>query len=155
MAEHRSPQVIEIRTDTHGAATYRSLNLSGPEEQAGRPSDQVGNPQDWRGIEGLSDIKFHPPIQDQLVPGTAIFLAYAPAHANDPAELDQLDTLNNHFGPILGNFDWNNRAYLYSVVHQLPCTSSDGPVLMQASGEHARHAEPTQPIGPQAPQQPR
>ena len=81
---------------------------------------------------------FQPPLQNQLAPSPVIFLAYAPIQVHDPAEQSQLDALNHGFGPASGIFDWDNRVFLYSSVHQLPCESSLVPAATRSLKAAAR-----------------
>ena len=102
----------------------------------------------WRDMGDLAGMHFQPPLQSQLAPSSVIFLAYAPMQVHDPAEQSQLDALNHDFGPASGIFGWDNRIFLYSAVHQLPCGSSRVRAPTQSLGEPARPASSEQPEAP-------
>ncbi|HVB82243.1 MAG TPA: hypothetical protein VNE82_20105 [Candidatus Binataceae bacterium] len=150
MGERPLPRLIEIRTDKLGTTMYRPLNLAGAatDPQAQRQTvGQIDGLGAWRDMGDLARMHFQPPLQSHLTPGSVIFLAYAPTQAHDAAERSQLDALNQDFGPISGIFDWDNRAFLYSAVRQLPCESSRlGPT--QGLGGPARPDSPEQPEVP-------
>lgn len=153
MGDRPLPELIELRTDRLGKTMYRTFKPSGPafRSQARQAAGQVGGAEEWRTIRDLSGMNFQPSLQSQLVPNSIILLAYAPTEARDPAEQSQLDALNHDFAPV-GTFDWGNRLYVYSVVHQLPCESPRIPKSVQASGGFPR---PDSPEEPEQPQQPR
>jgi hypothetical protein len=102
----------------------------------------------WREMADLAGMHFQPPLQSQLAPSSIIFLAYAPMNVHNPAEQSQLEALNHDFGPASGVFGWNNRIFLYSAVHQLPCESSGVSAPRQVLGEPARPDSPEQPVAP-------
>jgi hypothetical protein len=148
MGERPLPRLIELRTDKLGTTMYRPLNLGGsmtPQRAVG----QIGGLGAWRDLGDLAGMNFQPSLQSQLAPSSVIFLAYAPAQAHDSAEQSQLDALNHDFGPTSGIFDWDNRLFLYSAVHQLPCESSRVPAPTRALGDAARPESPEQPEAPQ------
>lgn len=144
MGERPLPRLIELRTDNRGTTMYRPLNLGGSmvDPQAQQAVGQIGGLGAWRAMGDLAGMHFEPPLQSQLAPSSVIFLAYAPTQAHDPAEQSQLDALHHDFGPTSGIFDWDNRVFLYSAVHQLPCESSRRPAPTQAS------VGPTRPESP-------
>ena len=151
LGERPLPQLIELRTDKLGTTMYRPLNLGGPmiDPQVQQAAGQIGDLGAWRAMRDLSGMHFQPPLQSQLAPSSVIFLAYAPIQVHDPTEQSQLDALNHDFGPTSGIFDWDNRVFLYSAVHQLPCESSPVPAPTQTSARSARPASPEQPEAPQ------
>jgi hypothetical protein len=126
---------------------YRPLNPGGPmtDPQLQQAVGQVGGLGEWRDMRDLAGMHFQPPLQSQLAPSSVIFLAYAPIQVHDPAE--QLDALNHDFGAS-GIFDWDNRVFLYSAVHQLPCESSRVTAPTKTSGGLARPESPEQPEAP-------
>jgi hypothetical protein len=144
------PRLIELRTDQLGTTMYRPLNLGGSmvDPQAQQAAGQIGGLGAWRAMGDLAGIHFEPPLQSQLAPSSVIFLAYAPTQAHDPAEQSQLDALNHDFAPTSGIFDWDNRVFLYSAVHQLPCESARVPASTQASGVPMRPESPERPEAP-------
>lgn len=150
MGERPLPRLIELRTDKLGTTMYRPLNLGGPmiDLQVQQAAGQIGDLGAWRAMRDLSGMHFQPPLQSQLAPSSVIFLAYAPTQVHDPAEQSQLDALNHDFGPASGIFDWDNRVFVYSAVHQLPCESSRVPAPTKALGEPARPDSPEQPEAP-------
>lgn len=150
MGERPLPQLIELRTDNLGTTMYRPLNLGGPmvDPQA-QAVGQIGHLGAWRAMGDLAGMNFQPPLQSQLAPSSVIFLAFAPVQVRDPTEQSQLDALHHDFGPTSGILDWDNRVFLYSALHQLPCESSRVPAFTQASGR------PAQPDSPEQPEQPR
>ena len=122
MAEPQLPQVVELRTDGLGTIMYRSINPGGLmiDSQA---QQGFGQPGAWRAARDLTGVRFQPSLQSQLAPSSANFLAYAPVETHGRTEQSQLEAFNRNFGTT-GTFDWNNRIFLYAVVHQLPCESS-------------------------------
>jgi len=151
MGERPLPRLIELRTDKLGTTMYRPLNLGGPmidPQLQQQVVGQVGGLGAWRELGDLAGMHFQPPLQSQLAPSSVIFLAYAPTQVHDPAEQSQLDALNHDFGPASGIFDWDNRVFVYSAVHQLPCESSRVPAPTKALGEPARPDSPEQPEAP-------
>jgi hypothetical protein len=149
MGERPLPRLIELRTDKLGTTMYRPLNLGGSMTDPQRAVGQIGGLGAWRDLGDLAGMNFQPSLQSQLAPSSVIFLAYAPAQAHDSAEQSQLDALNHDFGPTSGIFDWDNRLFLYSAVHQLPCESSRVPAPTQGLGDAARPESPEQPEAPQ------
>lgn len=149
MGERPLPRLIELRTDKLGTTMYRPLNLGSSMTDPQQAVGQMGGLGAWRDMGDLAGMNFQPSLQSQLAPSSVIFLAYAPAQVHDSAEQSQLDALNHGFGPASGIFDWDNRVFLYSAVHQLPCESSRVPAPTQALGESARPASPEQPEAPQ------
>jgi hypothetical protein len=150
MGKRPLPRLIELRTDKLGTTMYRPLNPSEPmtDPQLQQAVGQVGSLGRWRDMGDLPGTHFQPPLKSQLAPSSVIFLAYAPTEVHDPSEESQLDALNHDFGPASGIFDWDNRVFLYSVVHQLPCESLRVPAPTQALGEPARPDSPEQPEAP-------
>ena len=150
MGERPLPRLIELRTDKLGTTTYRPLNLGGPmtDPQVRQAVGKIGDPGEWRPMGDLAGMHFQPPLQNQLAPSSVIFLAYAPIQVHDPAEQNQLDALNHDFGPTSGIFDWDNRVFLYSAVHQLPCESSPVPAATQPLRAGAQPESPEQPEAP-------
>ena len=140
MAEHQLPQLVELRTDGLGTIMYRPLNLGGLmiDSQA---QQGFGQPGAWRATRDLMGLRFQPPLQSQLAPSSDNFLAYAPAQTHDKVEQSQLEAFNRNFGTN-GTFDWNNRVFLYAVVHQLPCESSRVPLSEQNSREPVSNGSP-------------
>ena len=150
MGERPLPRLIELRTDELGTTMYRPLNLGGPtiDPQVQQTVGQSGGLGAWRAMGDFAGMHFQPPLRSQLAPSSVIFLAYAPTQVHDPAEQSQLDALNHDFGPVSGIFDWDNRVFLYSAVHQLPCESSRGSVPTRASGGVALPESPEEPEAP-------
>ena len=132
-----------------GTTTYRPLNLGGPmTDPQVQAVGKIGDLGAWRPMGDLAGMHFQPPLQNQLVPSSVIFLAYAPIQVHDPAEQSQLDALNHDFGPTSGIFDWDNRVFLYSAVHHLPCESSPVPAASQPLRARAQPESPEQPEAP-------
>jgi hypothetical protein len=117
------PLLVELRTDKAGSTRYRELGLSGKEvdpqwvPMPSRHADASG----WLQAGNFTKMDFQPPLQAALTPGSATYVAYAPADARDATEQGQLNTLNFAFGPEFGTFHWNGRMYRYCIVHKLPC----------------------------------
>jgi hypothetical protein len=145
--ERPLPRLIELRTDKVGTTMYRPLNPDGPtidpqlQQQA---VGQIGGLGEWRDMRDLAGMHFQPSLQSQLAPNSVTFLAYAPIQVHDPAEQSRLDALNHDFGAS-GFFDWDNRIFLYSAVHQLPCKSSVVTAPTKSSGGLARPISPERP----------
>ena len=150
MGERPLPRLIELKTDQLGTTMYRPLNLGGPmiDPQVQQAVGQIGGLGAWRAMGDLAGMHFQPPLQSQLAPSSVVFLAYAPTQVHGPAEQSQLDALNRDFGPTSGIFDWENRVFLYSAVHQLPCESSRVLAPTQASRGPARPDSPERPEAP-------
>jgi hypothetical protein len=143
------PQLIELRTDERGTTMYRPLNLGGPAIEPQLPQrtvGQAGGQSAWREMGDLAGMHFQPSLQSQLAPSSVIFLAYAPVQVRGPAEKSELDALNHDFAPTAGLFDWDDRVFLYSAVHQLPCGSSPAPA--------PKLTEPSGPVSPEQPEAP-
>jgi hypothetical protein len=66
-------------------------------------------------------MNFQPPLQSELTANSVSYVAYAASDARDATEQDQLNALTIGFGPALGTFTWNERAFRYALVHRLPC----------------------------------
>jgi hypothetical protein len=148
------PRLIELRTDNLGTTTYRTLNPGGPvtQSQLQQGGGNRGGSDEWRAMGDLAGMHFQPPIQkSQLAPGSVIFLAYAQSQVHDPVEQRQFDALSHDFGPVLGTLDWDNRVFLYSALHRLPCESPPAAAPLQAS----RKPVPSGPEQPEQPEQPR
>ena len=150
MGERPLPRLIELRTDKLGTTMYRPLDLGGPmtDPQVQQAVGKISDLGAWRPMADLAGMHFQPPLQNQLAPSSVIFLAYAPIQVHDPAEQSQLDALNHGFGPTSGIFDWDNRVFLYSAVHQLPCESSPVPAATQSLKAAAQPESPEQPEAP-------
>jgi hypothetical protein len=150
MGERPLPRLIELRTDKLGTTMYRPLNLGGPmiDPQVQQTVGHSGGTGAWRVMGDPAGMHFQPPLQGQLAPSSVIFLAYAPIQVHNPTERSQLEALNHDFGPTSGIFDWDNRVFLYSAVHQLPCESSRVPAPTQASRGPARPESPERPEAP-------
>ncbi len=152
MGERPVPRLIELKTDTLGTTMYRPLNLGGPiiDPQVQQAVGQTSGPGAWRDMGDLAGMRFQPSLQSQLAPSSVTFLAYAPIQVHDPTEQSQLDALNHDFGPVSGIFDWDNRVFLYSALHQLPCESSRAKTAPTKT--HGGLARPESPEQPEAPQ---
>jgi hypothetical protein len=124
------PGTIELRVSAKAATGWRELQLGGstdaPQWQAIRSesSDAAG----WRPLQNLHTMSFQPPLQNSLRGGKPNYLAYAPAEPRTSVERDQLVALTSDFGAGLGTFDWNGRAYQYTLVNRLPCFP--GPIVV-------------------------
>lgn len=149
MGERPLPRLIELKTDNLGTTMYRPLNPGGPaiDPQLQHSVGQIGDPGAWRDMGDLAGAHFQPSLQSKLTPGSVIFLAYAPIQVRDPSEQSQLDALNHDFGTS-GIFDWDNRVFLYSAVHQLPCESSRLIAPTKTPGKLVRPESPEQPEAP-------
>jgi hypothetical protein len=125
-----APGTIEFQVADNSPIAWRELRLGGstgaPQLQAvaGVESDAAG----WRPLANLHKISFSPPLQHALRNGKRNYLAYAPAEPRTPIERDQLVALAAAFGGGLGTFQWNGRAYQYTLVNRLPCFP--GPVVV-------------------------
>jgi hypothetical protein len=150
MGERPLPRLIELKTDSLGTTMYRPLNLGGPiiDPQVQQAVGQTSGPGAWRDMEDLARMQFQPPLQSQLAPNSVTFLAYAPIQVDNPNDQSQLDALNHDFGPASGIFDWDNRVFLYSAVHQLPRESSRVTAPKKTYGGLARPESPEQPEAP-------
>ena len=150
MGERPLPRLIELRTDKLGTTMYRPLDLGGPmtDPQVQQGVAKISDLGAWRPMADLAGMHFQPPLQSQLAPSSVTFLAYAPIQVHDPAEQSQLDALNHDFRAS-GFFDWDNRIFLYSAVHQLPCKSSVVTAPTKTSGGLARPISPERPEAPQ------
>jgi hypothetical protein len=152
MGERTLPRLIELRTDKLGTTMYRPLNLGGAmiDSHVQQPAvSQIGGADAWRVMGDFAGRHFQPSLQSQLAPSSVIFLAYAPIQVHDPVEQSQLDALNHDFGPTSGIFDWDNRVFLYSAIHQLSCESSRvPPAPTRALGGPARPDSPELPEAP-------
>ncbi len=124
------PGTIEFQSADNNPQAWRELQLGGsidaPQWQAvaGEQGDAAG----WRPLESLHNMSFVPPLQNSLTRGKPNYLAYAPAEPRTSVERDQLVALTADFGAGVGTFQWNGRAYQYSLVSQLPCFP--GPVVV-------------------------
>jgi hypothetical protein len=152
MGERTLPRLIELRTDKLGTTMYRPLNLGGAmiDSHVQQPAvSQIGGADAWRVMGDFAGRHFQPSLQSQLAPSSVIFLAYAPIQVHDPVEQSQLDALKHDFRPTSGIFDWDNRVFLYSAIHQLPCESSRvPPAPTRALGGPARPDSPELPEAP-------
>jgi hypothetical protein len=124
------PSTIELQVADKSLTAWRELQLGGStdapqwEAMAGEQSDAAG----WRPLANLHTMRFAPPLQQALRGGKPNYLAYAPADPRTLTERDQLVALTADFGGGLGTFQWNGRAYQYTLVNQLPCFP--GPVVV-------------------------
>lgn len=124
------PGTIEFQVADNSPTAWRELQLGGstdaPQWQAvaGDKSDAAG----WRPLTNLHTMRFAPPLQQALRGGKANYLAYAPAEPRTSVERDQLVALTADFGGGSGTFQWNGRAYQYTLVNRLPCFP--GPVVV-------------------------
>jgi hypothetical protein len=123
------PGTIELQVPENSPTAWRELQLGGsadaPQWQAvtGETSDAAG----WRPLANLHTMRFAPPLQ-ALRGGKPNYLAYAPAEPRTSIERDQLTALTADFGGGQGTFQWNGRAYQYTLVNRLPCFP--GPVVV-------------------------
>ena len=150
MGERPLPRLLELKTDKLGVTMYRPLNVSGTviDPQVQQAVGKVGDLGAWRPMEDLAGMHFQPPLQSQLAQSSVIFLAYAPVQVHGPDEQSQLDALNHDFGPTSGIFDWDNRVFLYSAIHQLPCEYSRVPADTQSLRAPSQPEAPEQPEAP-------
>ena len=124
------PGTIELHVADNSPTAWRELQLGGstdaPQWQAiaGDQSDAAG----WRPLAHLHTMRFAPPLQRALRAGKPNYLAYAPAEPRTSVERDQLVALTADFGAGLGTFQWNGRAYQYTLVNRLPCFP--GPIVV-------------------------
>jgi hypothetical protein len=124
------PGTIEFQVADKSPTAWRELQLGGStdapqwEAMAGEQSDAAG----WRPLVNLQTMRFAPPMQQALRGGKPNYLAYAPADPRTSTERDQLVALTADFGAGLGTFQWNGRAYQYTLVNRLPCFP--GPVVV-------------------------
>jgi hypothetical protein len=128
--ELQVPGTIEFQVADNSPTAWRELQLGGssdaPQWQAviGQQSDAAG----WRPVANLHTMSFAPPLQQGLRGGKHNYLAYAPAEPRTSIERDQLVSLTADFGASLGTFQWNGRAYQYTLVDRLPCFP--GPIVL-------------------------
>jgi hypothetical protein len=117
------PMLVELKTDTAGTTRYRELSLVGsdldPEWAAMPNQDTQGG--GWKLATNFTKMHFQPSLQGELTANSIAYVAYAAADAHDVTEQDQLNALEIGFGPAMGTFTWNERAFRYAVVHKLPC----------------------------------
>jgi hypothetical protein len=124
------PGTIEFQVADKNPTAWRELQLGGstdaPQWQAiaSEKSDAAG----WRPLANLQAMLFVPPLPQSLKGGKHNYLAYAPAEPRTSVERDQLVALTADFGTGQGTFQWNGRAYQYTLVNQLPCFP--GPVVV-------------------------
>jgi hypothetical protein len=124
------PGTIEFQVAHNSPTAWRELQLGGstddPQWQAiaSDQSDAAG----WRPLVNLHTMRFAPPLQQALRAGKPNYLAYAPAEPQTAVERDQLVALTADFGAGLGTFEWNGRAYQYTLVTRLPCFP--GPIVV-------------------------
>jgi hypothetical protein len=130
------PGTIEFHVTDDIPTAWRELQLGGstdaPQWQAvaSARSDAAG----WRPLTNLHTMRFAPPLQQALRDNKPNFLAYAPAEPRTSVERDQLVALTADFGAGLGTFQWNGRAYQYTLVNRLPCFPGPVVVAGQTSG---------------------
>jgi hypothetical protein len=128
--ELQVPGTIEFQVADNSPTAWRELQLGGstdaPQWQAVavQQSDAAG----WRPLAKLQKMSFAPPLQQALRGGKPNYMAYAPAEPRTSIERDQLVALTADFGAGLGTFQWNGRAYQYTLVNRLPCFP--GPVVV-------------------------
>lgn len=124
------PGTIELQVAENNPTAWRELQLGGstdaPQWQAvtGEQTSAAG----WRSLANLHTMRFAPPLQQALRGGKPNYLAYAPSEPRTSIERDQLVALTADFGGGRGTFQWNGRAYQYTLVNQLPCFP--GPVAV-------------------------
>jgi len=117
------PMLVELKTDATGITRYRELSLVGSDldpEWAAMPNQDMKTG-GWKLASNFTKMNFQPPLQSELPANSIAYVAYAPADARDATEQDQLNALAIGFGPAMGTFTWNERAFRYAVVHKLPC----------------------------------
>jgi hypothetical protein len=117
------PMLVELKTDTTGTTRYRELSLVGSDmdpEWAAMPN-QDSQSGGWKLASNFTKMHFQPSLQGELTANSIAYVAYAAADAHDVTEQDQLNALEIGFGPAMGTFTWNERAFRYAVVHKLPC----------------------------------
>ncbi|MBV8055794.1 MAG: hypothetical protein JOZ29_21260 [Deltaproteobacteria bacterium] len=121
---------IEFQMADNSPAAWRELQLGGsadaPKWQA--VADERSDAAGWRPLANLHMMRFAPPLQQVLKDGKRNYLAYAPAEPRTSIEQEQLVALIADFGGGVGTFQWNERAYQYSLVNRLPCFP--GPVVV-------------------------
>jgi hypothetical protein len=117
------PMLVELRTDATGTTRYRELSLGGAdlEPQWEAMPNQDTKDGGWKLASNFTRMNFQPPLQSSLAANSISYVAYAASDAHDATEQDQLNALEIGFGPSLGTFTWNERAFRYAVVHKLPC----------------------------------
>jgi hypothetical protein len=124
------PGTIEFQVADNNPTAWRELQLGGstdaPQWQAlaGDQSDAAG----WRPLANLHTMRFAPPLRQALKGGKHNYLAYAPAEPRTSIERDQLVALHAEFSGGQGTFQWNGRAYQYTLLNRLPCFP--GPVIV-------------------------
>lgn len=124
------PGTIELQIANNAPTAWRLLQLGGstdaPQWQAvtGEPGDSAG----WRPLQNLHTMSFAPPLQNSVRGNKPNYLAYAPAEPQTSVERDQLVAMTADFGTGLGTFQWQGRAYQYTLVNRLPCFP--GPVVL-------------------------
>ena len=118
-----TPSIIEFRTDGNGGERWRELGLMGSADAPrwGVMRGQDSAPDGWLPATNLSQMSFTPPLPTFSKPGDGTYLAYAPAQSQTDGERDQLASLVLDFGPSVGTFQYNGRAYDYSTLPKLPC----------------------------------
>ncbi len=117
------PMLVELKTDTAGTTRYRELSLVGSDldpEWAAMPNQDMKDG-GWKLASNFTKMNFQPPLQHELTANSIAYVAYAASDAHDVTEQDQLNALEIGFGPAMGTFTWNERAFRYAVVHKLPC----------------------------------
>jgi hypothetical protein len=119
----QTPGVIELRKDASGSTEYRELRIFSSSDGArwmpvvGKDTDSDG----WRPAVNFLKMSFSPPLADALPQSGPSYLAYAPSAPVSAAENDQLSALTSSFGVPSGSFNWNERAYRFSITPELPC----------------------------------
>lgn len=117
------PMLVELKTDATGVTRYRDLSLAGADldpQWAAMPSQDMKDG-GWKLASNFTKMHFQPPINSELTNDSIAYVAYAPSEARDATEQDQVNALSIGFGPAMGTFTWNERAFTYALVHELPC----------------------------------
>lgn len=125
----QTPGVIELRTDASGAPEYRELRLYASSNGAQwMPVTSKDTSSDgWRPAVNFLKMSFSPPLTDAMTDSNKSYLAYAPSEPVSAEENDQNSALVTSFGIPKGSFNWDGRAYKYSVTRELPCYPPPSP----------------------------
>jgi hypothetical protein len=126
-----TPAIIEFHTDHTGTTQWRELGLGGSADSphwtvltempgASANAKDVA-PGGWAPANNIDHMDFKPPLKTSSMPGYTSFLAYAPDVPLAGVERDELASLTLDFGPVLGTFKYNGRAFRYSMRDRLPC----------------------------------
>jgi hypothetical protein len=121
--EFEVPSAMELRIADTTPTAWRQLQLGGTTDapQWQIVIDDHSDAAGWHPFQDLYAMRFVPALQRALKAGESNYLAYAPVEPRTSIERDQLVSLTVDFGPGLGTFQWNGRAYQYTVVNRLPC----------------------------------